>query len=226
VGIWFCTARRRSLRRIDLACVSCALSRDWPAKGESGDEGASRDAGRCDGGRRSRRRRRRRPHRGKSDRLPGSSLSVDAGPRRVQGDDCQDGQSIDYQLSYDDLVGTVQQSHIHFAQKGVNGSIVIWLCQTATTSAPDSVKAITPMCPSPGGTVEGHITSANVIAAVTTSQMIVAGELGEVIAAIRAGVAYANVHATPLNPGGEIRGQLKTSHGHDHDDDHDHDGHK
>ncbi|HEY7169983.1 MAG TPA: CHRD domain-containing protein [Vicinamibacterales bacterium] len=138
----------------------------------------------------------------------------------------KDGQSIDYELSYDDLVGTVQQSHIHFAQKGVNGSIVIWLCQTATTSAPDSVKAITPMCPSPGGTVEGHITSANVIAAVTTSQMIVAGELGEVIAAIRAGVAYANVHATPLNPGGEIRGQLKTSHGHDHDDDHDHDGHK
>jgi hypothetical protein len=35
--------------------------------------------------------------------------------------------------------------------------------------------------------------------------------LSEVIAAIRAGVAYANVHATPLNPGGEIRGQIHDS---------------
>jgi hypothetical protein len=122
----------------------------------------------------------------------------------------RDGQSIDYELAFSDLVGTVQQSHIHFAQKGVNGSVVIWLCQTATTPAPDSVKLITPTCPQ-SGKVEGHITAANVLAAGTTSQMITAGELDEVIAAIRAGVAYANVHATPLNPGGEIRGQIKAS---------------
>jgi hypothetical protein len=45
-----------------------------------------------------------------------------------------------------------------------------------------------------------------------------------VIAAIRAGVAYANVHATPLDPGGEIRGQIRDSNrkvddndGEDHD---------
>ena len=31
------------------------------------------------------------------------------------------------------------------------------------------------------------------------------------IAAIRAGVAYANVHALPLNGGGEIRGQINAS---------------
>jgi len=96
----------------------------------------------------------------------------------------------------------------------VNGSIVIWLCQTTTTPAPPAVAGLTPFCPQ-SGSVSGTITAANVIAAATTSQLITAGELDEVIAAIRAGVAYANVHATPLNPGGEIRGQIQA----DKDDD-------
>src|SRR2546428_6383288 len=117
---------------------------------------------------------------------------------------------IEYELSFSGLVGTVQQSHIHFGQRSVNGSVVIWLCHTATTPAPAAVAGLTPFCPQ-SGTVTGHITAANVITAGTASQQIVAGELAEVIAAIRAGVAYANVHATPLNPGGEIRGQLRAS---------------
>jgi len=121
-----------------------------------------------------------------------------------------DDESFSYELTFSDIVGTVQQSHIHIAQPAVNGSIVVWLCQTATTPAPASVAGITPMCPQ-SGTVTGNITAANVIAAGTTSQQITAGELDEVIAAIRAGVAYVNVHATPLNPGGEIRGQIKAS---------------
>jgi hypothetical protein len=126
----------------------------------------------------------------------------------------KDEASISYELTFDGLVGTVQQSHIHIAQKGVNGSVVIWLCQTATTPAPASVAGITPMCPQ-SGTVTGTITKANVISASITSQMIMPMDLDKVIAAIRAGVAYVNVHATPLNPGGEIRGQVKASNGHD-----------
>lgn len=122
----------------------------------------------------------------------------------------QDDGLIEYELSFSGLVGTVQQSHIHVGQRGVNGSIVIWLCQTTTTPAPAAVAGLTPFCPQ-SGTVTGQITAANVIAASTVSQQITAGELAEVIAAIRAGVAYANVHATPLNPGGEIRGQLRAS---------------
>ena len=133
----------------------------------------------------------------------------------------RDETSISYSLTYGDLIGTVQQSHIHFAQRGVNGSVVVWLCQTATTPAPLSVAAITPFCPQ-SGTVTGTITAANVVAASTASQQIVAGELAEVIAAIRAGVAYANVHTSPLNLGGEIRGQIRDSEDRDHD--HDHDG--
>ena len=121
-----------------------------------------------------------------------------------------DDQSIDYALTFSGLQGTVQQAHIHVAQAGVNGSIVIWLCQTTTTPAPAAVAALTPFCPQ-AGTVTGHITAANVIAGSTASQQLAAGELAEVLAAIRAGVAYANVHATPLNPGGEIRGQIRAS---------------
>ena len=121
-----------------------------------------------------------------------------------------DDESFSYELTFSGLVGTVQQSHIHIAQPGVNGSIVIWLCQTATTPAPAAVAGITPMCPQ-SGTVTGNISAANVIAAGTASQQIIAGEIGEVLAAIRAGVAYVNVHATPLNPGGEIRGQVQAS---------------
>jgi hypothetical protein len=47
------------------------------------------------------------------------------------------------------------------------------------------------------------------VAGATTSQQLAAGELAEVIAAMRAGAAYANVH-TNLSPGGEIRGQIRT----------------
>jgi hypothetical protein len=128
----------------------------------------------------------------------------------------EDGKSFDYVLRFDDLVGTVQQSHIHFAQRGVNGSIVVWLCQTATTPAPASVAALTPTCVE-GEDIKGTISAANVITAGTASQQILAGEFDEVLAAIRAGYAYVNVHATPLNPGGEIRGQFRANRGRDGD---------
>jgi hypothetical protein len=39
-------------------------------------------------------------------------------------------------------------------------------------------------------------------------QGVAAGEFAEVLAAIRKGVTYANVHSS-RNPGGEIRGQIK-----------------
>ena len=96
------------------------------------------------------------------------------------------------------------QSHIHVGQLGVNGSIVIFLCQTATNPDPTG---LAPPCPQEG-TVSGTITAANVIAGSTAPQQLAAGDLPAVVAAIRAGAAYANVHTTP-SPGGEIRGQIR-----------------
>jgi CHRD domain len=118
--------------------------------------------------------------------------------------------SIDYELTYSGLEGTVTQAHIHFGQRSVIGSIVIWLCQTGTNPSP---VAGTPPCPQ-SGTVTGTVTASDVINANTTSQRISAGELAEVIAAIRAGAAYVNVHSTPLTQGGEIRGQIRASRKH------------
>jgi CHRD domain len=117
----------------------------------------------------------------------------------------EDEQSIDYELTYSGLQATVTQGHIHVAQRSVNGSIVIWLCDTETTPGPEGTQT----CPQ-SGTITGTITAANVVAGSMTSQQLGAGELAEVIAAIRARVAYANVH-TALSPGGEIRGQIRTA---------------
>lgn len=122
----------------------------------------------------------------------------------------KDETSIAYELRYSGLQNTISQSHIHFGQRSVNGSIVIWLCGTASNPGP----AGTQTCPqSATGNLPltGTITASNVIAASTTSQLILAGELAEMIAAIRGGVAYVNIHGLPLNSGGEIRGQIKAT---------------
>ena len=115
------------------------------------------------------------------------------------------GDVIHYRETFNGLQGTVTQSHIHVGQLGVNGSVVIFLCQTATNPDPTG---LAPQCPQQG-TVAGTITAANVIAGATASQQLEAGDLAAVITAIRAGAAYANVH-TDLSPGGEIRGQIRT----------------
>ena len=87
---------------------------------------------------------------------------------------------------------------------GVNGSVVIYLCQTAGNTDPTG---LAPQCPQEG-TVTGTITAANVVAGATATQQLKAGDLAAIITAIRAGAAYANVHTT-ASPGGEIRGQIK-----------------
>jgi hypothetical protein len=118
--------------------------------------------------------------------------------------------SIDYTLTYSGLQGNVTQSHIHIGQRSVNGGIVLWFCQTTTNPGP----AGTPTCTNGSGTFSGTFTSANVVAigGANIGQQVSAGEFAKVIAAIRGGVAYANVH-TVLSTGGEIRGQIKVVRG-------------
>jgi hypothetical protein len=95
----------------------------------------------------------------------------------------------------------VSQAHIHFAQEGVNGGIVVFLCSNLSNGP-----AGTKTCPAPNGTVSGR-TRANRVVGGASAQGIAAGELGEVLRAIRAGVAYVNVHSGEF-AGGELRGQL------------------
>ena len=112
-----------------------------------------------------------------------------------------DWTSIEYVLSYSGLQATIQQAHIHFAQAGVNGPIVVWLCGTTTNPGP----AGTQTCPQTGS-VRGTITSANVLASPSTQQLP-AGAIGQIISALKAGAAYVNIHSA-ASPGGEIRGQI------------------
>ena len=117
-----------------------------------------------------------------------------------------DGQTIHYTETFSRLQAPVTQSHIHVGQLSITGSVVIFLCQTASNPDPTG---LAPECPQEG-TVSGTITSANVIAGSQAPQQLAAGDLAAVITAIRAGAAYANVH-TQVSPGGEIRGQLRVT---------------
>jgi CHRD domain len=125
--------------------------------------------------------------------------------------------NIDYTLSYEGLQGPVKQAHIHIGPPQNTGGIAVWLCQTSDVKAPvTEPPSVVPNCPEPSGTVTGTITPAHVIG--PTAQLITARQLDEVLAAIKAGLAYVNVHtgtaANPAGgvPSGEIRGQFRGHH--------------
>jgi hypothetical protein len=101
---------------------------------------------------------------------------------------------IDFTLTYADLEAPVLFAHIHFGQRSVNGGVAAFLCGGGGK----------PACPQ-SGTVTGTIVPADVVG--PTGQGIAAGEFGELVAAIRAGRTYANVHSTKF-PAGEVRGQI------------------
>ena len=125
----------------------------------------------------------------------------------------KDGSQIDWELSYSDLEGTIQQAHIHLGNKGVNGGISVFLC----TNLGNGPAGIQP-CPAPPATISGTILAADVspnipATAAARTQGINTGEIDELIAAIRAGATYVNVHSTTW-PGGEIRSQIDGNNGH------------
>ena len=115
----------------------------------------------------------------------------------------RDSQTIHYEMTYSGLEGAALQSHIHVGQTHTAGGISAFLC-TNLGNAPSTV----PACPITAGTVSGVIQADDVIG--PNAQGIAPGEFAELVAAIRAGAAYANVHTNKV-PSGEIRGQIKSA---------------
>ena len=128
--------------------------------------------------------------------------------------------TIDYTLKYSGLssgTGAPLFAHIHFAQRDVNGQVVAFLCGGGGK----------PPCPAPATasstvTVTGTIVAADLQTSAAAQGIAGPADFAEFLAAIRAGVTYANVH-TSMFPGGEIRGQIKSRGGGDGDGDGDDD---
>jgi hypothetical protein len=123
-----------------------------------------------------------------------------------------DGTAIDYELTYRDPESAVTQAHIHFGRPAITGQIVLFLCTNLT---PPVGVPLPQLCPAAPATLTGTLTAADVIARPT--QGIDAGATGfaEMLQAIQAGAAYANVHTVGF-PSGEIRGTLRGDGNDDH----------
>ncbi len=106
-----------------------------------------------------------------------------------------DHSTISYTLTYSGFASTPTAAHLHFAQKGVAGGVVAFLCGGGSA----------PACPG-SGSVSGTITAADVQA--VPAQGIAAGDLAAVLRAMGARRIYVNVHSVNF-PNGEIRGQVR-----------------
>jgi hypothetical protein len=178
-----------------LTAISLAKGRDGDKRGDKGSEGAVHAA--------------LRGNDNAQARLDGyqetPSISTKArGSFSAEVDDDE----IRFRLRYSGLEGgTAIVAHLHLGQRHTAGGIVAFLCGGGGQA----------VCPAgPSATVTGTITPAHVVA--LTAQGIAAGQFDELVAAIRAGAVYANVHnATYQN--GEIRGQLRGGRGGNGNDD-------
>jgi hypothetical protein len=138
----------------------------------------------------------------------------------------RDETEINYTLTFKDLEGDVRQAHIHIGHPQNSGAIVLWLCGSEANPGPTG----TPRCnegdpmDNRNGSVSGTLTAQNVIEAtangIAAATATTPGEFAEVIALIRAGSTYVNVHSVKFGAG-EIRSQIDgrgpgANHGHDH----------
>ena len=100
-----------------------------------------------------------------------------------------DGDRVHYALEIDDI-SNVFAAHIHTGATGVNGPVRVTFFNTAQSTALS-------------------VTEKHVLAEGTFTASDVSGiSFADLLAAIRAGTTYVNVHTTQF-PGGEIRGQLQ-----------------
>lgn len=103
----------------------------------------------------------------------------------------RDGSYAEYSVEQSGLTGGIRGGHFHRAAAGVNGSIVLSFFFNADG---------TPLTAPVPGTTDLEINKA-------IARTITKAQLDPILADLRAGNLYANIH-TPNFPGGEIRGQL------------------
>ncbi len=119
------------------------------------------------------------------------------------------GTILHYRLKYEDFEageGQTLFAHIHFGQVGVAGGVSAFLCGGGDK----------PPCTPLEGDISGDIDAADVIG--PAGQGIAAGEMAELLRAMKKGYTYANVHTT-LNGPGLVRGQIKRDRGRGRHDD-------
>jgi Cu/Zn superoxide dismutase len=103
----------------------------------------------------------------------------------------RDASFAEYSVEADGLTGGIRGGHFHRAAAGANGPIVLSFFFNADGT---ENRAPTP------GTTDLEMNKA-------IARTINKTQLDAILADLRAGNLYANVH-TPQNPGGEIRGQM------------------
>jgi len=111
--------------------------------------------------------------------------------------------SVHFVLEFSGLLTPVGAAHIHVGQPTANGGVTVFFCGVGGR----------PACPQQG-TVQGDFTANDVLA--IPAQQLELNNLAKLLAAIRAGQTYANIH-TATSAGGEIRGQIRDDDRHHHD---------
>jgi hypothetical protein len=100
------------------------------------------------------------------------------------------GTAVNYTVTFSGLLANATMGHIHVGTSTESGGVVVPFTVPANTS----------------GTFSGTFTASDVRAGTTPSQTITAGDMASMLAAMRAGATYTNIH-TSRNTAGEIRGQ-------------------
>lgn len=110
----------------------------------------------------------------------------------------EDGEAIEYALAVQGIEN-VTQAHIHQAQTGENGPVVVWLYPDPATQEPLPIS----------GRVDG-VLATGIVEADDLTGPLEGESLDALLEAMNDRGAYVNVH-TEQNPPGEIRGQIVTT---------------
>jgi hypothetical protein len=104
------------------------------------------------------------------------------------------------------FTGDPLQMHIHAGPAGGQGPPVFFLCATDPSTPVPAPAGVQTCPPAAGGTLNGVLTEADFVPQAPDAAV---GTFAQAVSALMEGGTYLNVH-TPLNPSGEIRGQLES----------------